>query len=131
MPAFGKDSELKLQKLHPDLQKILIHLIKIYDFKILETYRNEEDQNKAFNEGKSKLKYPQSKHNKIPSLAVDIAPWPINWNDHESFVYMAGMFMGIASELGIKVRWGNDWNKNNKLNDEKFIDSPHFELVND
>jgi peptidoglycan L-alanyl-D-glutamate endopeptidase CwlK len=74
MPTFGKDSELKLQKLHPDLQKILIHLIKIYDFKILETYRNEEDQNKAFNEGKSKLKYPQSKHNKIPSLAVDIAP---------------------------------------------------------
>lgn len=35
-------------------------------------YRNAEDQNEAFAEGKSKLKYPQSCHNKQPAQALDI-----------------------------------------------------------
>jgi peptidoglycan LD-endopeptidase CwlK len=42
---------------------------------------------------------------------------------------MGKMFLEIAKELGIKVRWGNDWDMDGDLNDQKFIDSPHFELV--
>ena len=129
MYKFSKQSELKLQKLHKDLQKICTNLIKIYDFTILETYRNKESQDKAFRDGKSKLQFPNSKHNKLPSLAVDIAPYPIDWNDRESFIYMAGLFLGIASQLNIKVRWGGDWNQNNKISDETFLDLPHFELI--
>jgi peptidoglycan LD-endopeptidase CwlK len=74
MPEFSTQSKLKLQKLHPDLQRICIHLIKIYDFQVLETFRDKESQDKAFKEGKSKLQYPNSKHNKLPSLACDLAP---------------------------------------------------------
>jgi hypothetical protein len=48
------------------------------DFKILCGHREEKEQNEAFNKGNSKLKWPQSKHNSLPSLAVDIAPFPVN-----------------------------------------------------
>jgi peptidoglycan L-alanyl-D-glutamate endopeptidase CwlK len=103
--------------------------IKFIDFTILEGHRGKDLQNLYYEQGKSKLKYPQSKHNKYPSLAVDIAPYPINWNDRERFVYLAGIIKGIASSLGHNIRWGGDWNQNNNLKDQSFFDLPHFEIV--
>lgn len=129
MPAFGKASQEKLATCDPRLQKVFNEVIKYFDCTVIEGHRGEAAQNKAFAEGKSKLKYPQSKHNKTPSLAADVLPYPIDWNDTNRMRYFAGFVVGIAATMGIKLRWGGDWNQNTELKDNSFNDLPHFELV--
>ena len=129
MPAFGKASQEKLATCDPRLQKGFNGVVKYFDCTVIEGHRGEAAQNKAFAEGKSKLKYPQSKHNKTPSLAADVLPYPIDWNDTNRMRYFAGFVVGIAATMGIKIRWGGDWNQNTELKDNSFNDLPHFELV--
>lgn len=129
MPSFSKSSKKQLETCHPILQEILNEVIKYVDFKILEGHRTEELQNLYYEQGKSKLKFPNSKHNKLPSLAVDIAPWPIDWNDKTRFYFLAGVVKGIASAKGYKIRHGGDWDSDNDFKDQTFFDLPHFELV--
>lgn len=129
MPSFGKSSQDKLATCDPRLQKVFNEVVKYFDCTVIEGHRGEEAQNKAFAEGKSKLKYPQGKHNKIPSLAADVLPYPIDWNDTNRMRYFAGFVVGIAATMGIKLRWGGDWNQNTELKDNSFNDLPHFELV--
>lgn len=129
MPAFGKASQEKLATCDPRLQKVFNEVIKHFDCTVIEGHRGEAAQNKAFAEGKSKLKYPQGKHNKTPSLAADVLPYPIDWNDTNRMRYFAGFVVGIAATMGIKLRWGGDWNQNTELKDNSFNDLPHFELA--
>lgn len=82
-------------------------------------YRGEKEQNEAFAKGNSKLKFPKSKHNKKPAQAVDVAPYPIDWNDLKRFREMCNKIELIATKLGIKIRLGRDF---------KFVDMPHVEL---
>jgi len=65
----------------------------------------------------------------LPSLAVDVAPYPIDWNDRERFCYFAGYVKGIAKSLGTELRWGGDWDRDTQVKDNNFDDLPHFELV--
>jgi len=109
MPSFSEESFTELDSCHQDIRKILLVAIKIIDFKILQGYRGKEEQNKEFEKGNSKLKYPNSKHNKTPSLAVDIAPYPIDWNDLIRFAVLWGVIKTIAWALNIKLTWGGSW----------------------
>lgn len=118
-----------LSEAHPDLQRLFHEVIKHYDCTVIEGHRGEEEQNKAYHAGHSKLKFPQSKHNKMPSLAVDVCPYPIDWKDYKRFYYFGGLVKGIASQMGIKIRWGGDWDGDNQFTDQRFHDLPHFELV--
>lgn len=127
MPKFGKNSQQQLDTCHEDLQKVLNVAINEVDFTVLEGYRSKELQDKAFFEGKSKLKYPNGMHNKKPSLAVDIAPYPIDWKDLKRFGNVAFFIRGIAYSMGIKLRLGGDWN-GDFINNESFFDLPHLEL---
>lgn len=120
MAKFGKTSLKRLQDLDSDLREILEEAIKIMDFSVLCTFRTKEAQNKAFNEGKSKLQYPESNHNTKPSLAVDVAPYPIDWEDLNRFERLCGIIEGIALMKGIKIRMGRDFS---------FNDYPHIEKV--
>lgn len=129
MSKFSKTSMIKLSQIHPDLQKVLNIAIENVDFTIVCGYRGQKEQELAYSQGKSKLKYPNSKHNLIPSRAVDIAPYPIDWNDRESFIRLVSYIQGIGDTLGIKIRLGVDWNNNFRTKDEKFSDAPHIELV--
>lgn len=129
MPSFGKSSQDKLATCDPRLQKVFNEVIKYFYCTVIEGHRGEEAQNKAFAEGKSKLKYPQGKHNKTPSLAADVLPYPIDWNDTNRMRYFAGFVVGIAATMGIKLRWGGDWNQNTELKDNSFNDLPHFEIA--
>ena len=63
-------------------------------------------------------------------MACDVVPYPIDWNDRERFHLFAGFVLGIANQMGIELRWGGDWNRNWEVDDNKFDDFPHFELVN-
>lgn len=129
MPKFSRRSLDRLYTCHPDIQKICFNLIKNFDFTVLCGHRNEIEQNKAFDEGKSKLIFPFSLHNKKPSLAIDLCPYPIDWNDMQRFTYLAGHIQGVALANGIKLRWGGNWERDNDLKNNKFNDLPHFELV--
>ncbi len=128
MPSFGARSEAKLAQLDLRLQLVLREAIKIVDFTIIETHRGMIKQNKMVAEKKSKLEYPKSKHNKNPSLAADIAPWPIDWNDTERFCHLAGIVRGLAKNMGVPVRWGGDWDRDGELSNNRFNDLPHVEV---
>lgn len=129
MPQLSKSSLARLAGCDPQLQMVVNAAIARTDFTVLCGYRGEAEQNDAFERGMSKLKYPQSKHNKWPSRAVDLAPYPIDWNDIRRFVALADLMLEEAKRLGVNMRWGGDWNRNGDWRDEKFRDMPHFELV--
>jgi len=130
MFEFSVKSKEKLISAHPELQHLFNEVIKVIDCTVVFGHRDEEEQEEMVRKGYSKLHYPSSKHNKKPSLAVDVVPYPIDWEDRERFVYLAGIVKGIASQLQIKIRWGGDWNNNNDLKDQTWMDLPHYELTN-
>lgn len=128
MPSFSKSSLSRLETCDDRLQALLKAAIEHWDFAVLEGHRNKERQNEAFEQGLSKLEWPASPHNRWPSMAVDIAPSPIDWKDRERFIYFAGKIMALATLLEIPLRWGGDWNGNGKMTDETFRDLVHFEI---
>ena len=128
MPKFGKKSKERLATCDPKLQEIFNEVIKYVDCSVLEGSRGEERQNKLYDEGKTKVRYPNGRHNAYPSLAVDVTPYPVDWGDRERQTLFAGFVLGIARGLGIKIRWGGDWNMDFEVQDNKFDDFPHFEL---
>ncbi len=129
MPTFSARSREILETCDERLVAVFDEVVKHFDCTILEGWRSEEDQNEAFRTGKSKLKYPEGKHNKQPSFAVDVAPYPVDWENLDRFRYFAGFVMGIASQMGTRLRWGGDWDGDTELRDQKFVDLPHFEVL--
>lgn len=131
MPIYSERSKRNLASCHPLLQQIFNTVIKYYDCTILEGYRGREAQNEAYEKGFSKLQYPNSMHNQVPSLAVDAMAYPINWNDTISNSMFIGFVLGIAAPIlqntGYYLVSGIDWNKD-RISKETFMDYPHFEL---
>ena len=128
---FGRDSKLRFRELCPQLQEVFEVAIKYYDFKIIEGYRGKVEQNAAFESGASRVKWPDSYHNRKPSRAADIYPWPIEnvkTKEYEDRCrYMAGHIMAVAQMLGYRVKWGGDWDQDLKHNDQKLNDLVHFQ----
>ena len=129
MPRFGKRSRGNLATCDERLQKVFNEVIKNVDCSVIEGHRSEERQNKLYDEGKTKVRYPNGRHNAKPSNAADVVPYPIDWEDRERFHLFAGYVLGVARGRGITLRWGGDWNMNFEVDDNKFDDFPHFELT--
>ena len=130
MAKFGSKSKKNLSTCHEDLQKVFNEVIKYVDCSVLEGHRDERTQDRLYEEGKTKVRYPMGRHNSSPSRAVDVVPYPIDWKDRERFHLFAGFVLGMARGMGITLRWGGDWNMNFEVDDNKFDDFPHFELRN-
>ena len=130
MPKFSQTSKQRLSGCAPELQRLFKAVIKHYDCSVLCGFRDEEAQNKAYADKRSTKQYPYSNHNMYPSIAVDVAPYPIDWDDMERFRHFAGFVEGMAASMGIKIRSGGDWDSDHDFKDQRFIDMPHFELVN-
>ena len=137
MNRFSESSKLRLNTCHQDLRVLFAHIIIDFDNTVVWGFRGEKDQNKAFAEGNSTLKWPNSKHNRMPSWAVDVAPYEktgIDWGYNQA-LYFAGYVIGMADYLyrvGIishRIVSGIDWNKDNDINDTKFKDPLHFEII--
>ena len=129
MNEYSTSSENKLSQCDPRLQQVFREVLQTIDHTILEGFRNEAAQDADFAAGKTKLQWPNGKHNKTPSLAVDATPYPIDWGNTQRICYFAGFVLGVAAKLGIKVRWGGDWLGNQMATKESFVDLNHFELV--
>jgi len=129
MPKFGRKSRERLATCDKKLQDVFNEVIKKVDCSVLEGHRDERRQDKLYEEGKTKVRYPMGRHNSKPSRAVDVVPYPVDWKDRERFHLFAGFVIGVAYRMGIALRWGGDWNMNWEVDDNKFDDFPHFELV--
>jgi len=121
MPSFGQRSKANLAQCELQLQDVLNEAIKHFDFSVICGHRDREAQDRAYNEGNSTLKWPQSKHNTYPSRAVDVVPYPGAFdNDNATFYLMATHILRAASILGVRITWGGHW--------RSLKDLPHFEL---
>ena len=144
MPKFGKRSRTNLQSCSPELARLFEEVVKYFDCTVICGHRAQEEQDKAFHDGFSKVKYPNGRHNAnpstavdvcpygrhntLPSRAVDVTPYPVDWADRERQTLFAGFVLGIASQMNISVRWGGDWDRDTQVKDNKFNDLPHFEI---
>ena len=124
MPIFGRKSLIRLKGVDTKLVNVLNQAIKHFDFTVIEGKRSLETQKEYVAKGASKTL--ESKH--IDGKAVDIAPYPVDYDDTERFVYLGGFILGVASQLGIKLRWGLDWDMDTYTKDTKFRDIGHFEI---
>ncbi len=129
MPAFSSLSAARLATCDPKLQDIMNEAIRQVDFTVLCGHRGQEEQDEAVRLKRSTLSWPRSKHNSLPSLAVDLATYPVDWKDTARFARLYGYLERIAHEKGVRLRWGGDWNGNWRTADEKFLDMPHVELI--
>jgi hypothetical protein len=132
MPKFSSESFKKLKECHEDLQEIMFEAILYMDFKVTCGHRGKAAQDKAYAEGASTKKYPNSNHNTIPSRSVDIDPWPVDFTNIQRYRDLGFFVMGIAAAQGKDIIWGADWDHDYKINPKPgtLVDWGHFEVVN-
>jgi peptidoglycan L-alanyl-D-glutamate endopeptidase CwlK len=106
---FSINSIEQLASCDDRLQVILGEALQVMDCSILEGHRNEVRQNELHANGKTQKLFPDSKHNSIPSKAVDAIPFPIDWEDRERMSLFAGIVIGIGYKHRVNIRWGGDW----------------------
>ena len=133
MPKFSKRSQERLSTCAEPLQRLFNEVIKHRDCTIIEGHRGQERQDRFYDEGKSRVKFPNGKHNEQPSEGIDVGPYfpgiGLSW-DHRHCLYFAGFVMGTAEQLGIRIRWGGDWDMGHEpVTDQDFQDLVHFELM--
>jgi peptidoglycan L-alanyl-D-glutamate endopeptidase CwlK len=132
MPHFGTKSKEKLSTCDPRIQSILREVIKDFDFAVLEGRRSSERQAELYAQGRTApgpivtyAKPGQSDHESGDKLspAVDIAPYPIDFDDRERFCELAARVEQEASLQGVPMRWGGTF--------VAIEDLPHFVIVED
>ena len=130
MPVFGTRSKQRLKGVDSRLVNVLNEVVKYFDITVIEGLRSQERQNELVEQGKSKTKF--GKH--VLGKAVDIAPYPIDWDSRDDFHYLGGFVLGIAAKMGINIRWGGDWSDSSlsqnrrTTKDNSFDDLVHFEI---
>ena len=136
MPAFGVVSKDRIATLDPRWHPVLYDAIQCYDFTVICGHRNMRAQIEAFENGFSRKTWPDSKHNTDPSLAVDLAPYHaikphVRWNSRSEFYFLGGVIRAAAWKFDLKIRWGGDWDRDDDLYDQTFMDLGHYEIVED
>lgn len=147
MPSFSTSSLGKLETCHPLLQQLFRAVILDYDCTVIEGHRSHLRQTQLYGEGKSKVTV--SKHNTVPSNAIDVGPYimgrgipwpqvPKDWTnrserdqyikDFNQWYHFVGFVMAKAKDLNINLRSGADWDRDNNISDQSFNDLPHFEI---
>lgn len=134
---FGRASKKRLATVRPALQCLCQAVLElgIMDFSVVEGARSKEDQERYFREGKSKLHWPDSKHNVRfegdLANAVDLVPYingRLSWRKDHCCI-LAGLVLATARSLGLDIRWGGNWDCDTEpITDQDFQDLVHFEL---
>jgi hypothetical protein len=131
---FSTSSLAALSKCHPHLQAIAQAAIRKVDFKVLDSTRGRDAQERAFNGGFAKVHFGNSAHNYVPAIAFDLFPAPYDWKNEQSFIDLSKVILPLPEQLGLQgvdgqpliLRWGGDWNMDGNIKDG--WDMPHFEL---
>lgn len=124
----GTASQTRLNQVRSDLKAVCYKAFETmpFDVTITEGLRSQKRQAELFAQGKTKVM--TSRH--MSGNAIDMCPYPIDYNDTKRFVIMAHHMFAAAKELGITIRWGGNWSRidENQKPPSSFVDMPHFEL---
>lgn len=135
MRKWSNRSQRILEELDVDLRWLCNTILyEVADISLICGHRGPEEQNAAYASGNSKLKWPEGKHNKYPSIAVDLQPYPLPERKEKlwaALAYIAGRAIEIGKRRGLVVRWGGDWDMDGDLTDQNFDDLYHFEIKDD
>lgn len=136
---FGSTSKKRLEGVHPRLRRVIERAIEIsaIDFSVLEGVRSPARQRELYAQGRTKpgkivtWTLNSNHFRKADGFghAVDLVPYPVDWEDTKKFDEIAAAVFQAADELGERVRWGADWDEDGKPRERGESDSPHFELV--
>lgn len=163
--VLSKRSLGNLNGVHPDLAAIVKRAITIteQDFVVIEGVRSREQCMINYGKGRTIAqclakgvpgKYARPNDRKVTWLkspfaskhcvqksgyghAVDICPYPIDWDDYKKFDKVAAAMFQAEKQLKaenliskqVSLRWGADWDKDGKLRERGESDSPHFEIL--
>lgn len=138
MYQLGKQSLQRLAGVHPALIAVVVLAITKteQDFLVLEGVRTQQRQLELWAQGRTTpgdivTWTKTSRH--IPDAdgwgrAVDLVPYPVDWDDPKKFNAISQAMMSAAQELGVVLRWGADWDSDGNPREKGETDSPHFEL---
>lgn len=126
---FSETSKQRLRQCDERLIRVFTEVDRHWSCTIITGHRNKADQNEMYRTGKSQLQWPDSNHNETPSKAIDAMGDPVDWGDVKKATLFAGVVLGVARNMGIKLRWGGDWDMDWQVKDNNFDDLAHFELV--
>lgn len=153
---YGSRSLEAIDTVDPHLRLVFETLLPHFDHSVLVGERTRADQDAAVAGGKSKTPWPTSGHNNpcracrgagcgfcrstgevvevrdklFPrgARALDVMPYPLDWDDFARIRYFAGWVMATARSVGVELVWGGDWDGDTNLGDQTFNDLVHFEL---
>lgn len=130
---WGNRSYAVYLELDPRLQRVCHRILhEVCDVSLTCGYRDQLTQNQKYVDEKTTVVWPNSKHNRRPSLAVDLQPYPMPARKEKlwaALAYIAGRAIQIGIEEGVVIRWGGDWNQNGDLCDNRFDDLFHIEIM--
>lgn len=132
---YGRDSQNALKTCHPDLVRVFTKVLEEYDHKALCGGRNQAEQDELFRQGRTQVRV--SEHQAVPSNAVDVAPFPVDWGETGTseqrqdalhrFYHFAGFVRATAVALGVDLVWGGDWDGDKLFGDQSFDDLVHWQ----
>lgn len=151
----GKQSRDRLIGVHPKLVAVVGRAIQLteQDFMVLEGVRSQHRQWELYAKGRTIAQLRAAgvpahilarpgeakvtwttKSNHRPKAdgfgyAVDLCPYPVDWNDLKKFDAVARAMFEAAEQLSTEIRWGADWDADGKPRERGETDSPHFELA--
>lgn len=149
MPSFGRRSLTRLSTVRPELHHLFNMVVKHRDCTVLCGVRSKAEQDRLYKIGRSTVMWPNSQHNVTNpddlAGATDVAPffadqtphviWPNTSDPRQIYAKEVGLFynfagyvQAVADGLGIKIRWGGDWDGDGRYSDQMFDDLVHFEL---
>lgn len=146
--AFGPQSIARLVGVHPKMVAVVHGALEIMnewaaagvatcDIMVLEGVRTPERQLKLYAQGRTApgsivtwTKVSNHFVNKKTTYghAVDLVPYPVDWNDLKKFDLISRAMFASASKLNTPIRWGADWDRDGNPRERGESDSPHFEL---
>jgi peptidoglycan L-alanyl-D-glutamate endopeptidase CwlK len=121
---FGERSLRNLEGIDDGLRRV-VHMalsLGVMDFSVIAGLRTQAEQDRIYAQGRTEpgpivTWTRNSRH--ILGEAVDIVPYPVDWQDIERFCVLAGVMKSAAAMEGVEIEWGYDlWKK----------DLPHFQL---
>lgn len=149
--SYGRSSQAVLATVHHDIEIIAVHVIEIFDIRLLQGARTIEEQIRNIRKGVSKTldsrHIPRDSDGHYdptqPAIALDFAPYKAGVNpwpqDSDSrvtrekkkgrFYYAQGIIRQVAHEHDIRIRQGVDWDMDADFFDQSFDDLGHIELL--
>ncbi len=131
MNRFGRNSRKQLSTSDGRLQEIAHIVLKIKDHAVVKGHRTEREQHSAYESGHSQLDWPNGKHNKLPSIAIDVQTYPVPQSEQElreEQLYLLGLYAGVGHMKDIPIRIGGDWDRDGEIADNSFDDFFHVEI---